>query len=181
VQRSPSHQKPSTAIFSGTAIKDNDKIFGQEDMQRIAKKFNLENSVFLSDRIAFFPQRLYNFHSHSAILMFLVTDNVKWRFCVRFTPAISHDESSLEYSVVTGNRGGRGVHVFMWTEESRLFKEYRVYSDIKVSLSLSLLAEERIWVANSGNNVEEVRGWIVMVDKKTDVSQVCRDLIMESA
>jgi hypothetical protein len=69
----------------------------------------------------------------------------------------------------------------MWTEESRLFKEYRVYGDIKVSLSLSLLAEERIWVANSGNNVEEVRGWIVMVDKKTDVSQVCRDLIMASA
>jgi len=67
----------------------------------------------------------------------------------------------------------------MWTEESRLFKEYRVYSDIKVSLFL--LAEERIWVANSGNNVEEVRGWIVMVDKKTDVSQVCRDLIMASA
>jgi hypothetical protein len=161
------------------------QIFGQEDMRRIAKKFNLEIfDIFLaSDGIAGLPQGLYNFHSHSAILMFLVTDNVKWRFCVRFTPAISHDESSLEYSSLTRGRGrgGRGVHVFMWTEESRLFKEYRVYSDIKVSLSLSLLAEERIWVANSGNNVEEVRGWIVMVDKKTDVSQVCRDLIMASA
>ena len=84
------------------------QIFGQEDMRRIAKKFNLEilDIVFLRDRTACLPQGLNNFHSHSAILMFLVTDNVKWRFCVRFTPAISHDESSLEYSSFTRGRGG---------------------------------------------------------------------------
>jgi len=136
-------------------------------MQRIAKKFTLE--------IAGLPWVLYNFHSHSAILMFLVTDNVKWFFCVRFPPAISHEESIVEYSVVTGNIGGRGVHVFMWTEESRLFKEYGVHRDIWVSL----LVEERI--RSSSNNVEERRGWIVMVDKKTDVSQVFRELIMACA
>jgi hypothetical protein len=180
---SPSHQKPSTAIFSGTA--DNDKIFGQEDMQRIAKKFHLEilDIVFLSARIEGLSkrprprqnnfQRLNNFHSHSAILMFLVTDNVKTPLCVRFTPAISHEESPVEYSVMPGNRRGRGVHVFMWTEESRLFKEYSVYSDINV------LAEQRTarwtWIET------ELRGWIVMVDKETDVSQLCRELIMASA
>jgi hypothetical protein len=163
-------------------------------MQRIANKFNLEilDIVFLSDRIAGLPQRLNNFHSHSAILMFLVTDNVKWRFRVRFTPAYScpiytgHDESSLEYSSLTRGRGGRSVHVFMWTEESRLFKEYSVYSDINVSS----LAEHRIWTARWTVMVDSdinatasigVRGWIVMVDKETDVSQVCRELIMASA
>jgi len=147
-------------------------------MLRIAQKFNLHMlDIFFHSAIdgsTFSDRRLDNFHSYSAIFMCFLTNNVKSCFRVTFTPANSHDQqSSLEYSSFTPNRGGSGLHVFMWTEESRLFKEYSVHRDIWVSL----LAEERI---KRSNNVEEGRGWIVMVDKKTDVSQVCRELIMAS-
>lgn len=186
--RSPTHRKPSTAVFSGRA--DNYKICDKGDVLRIAKTFNLQIVDILfhrkSNRATFSVPPLNNFLSHSAILICFVTNNVKSRFRVTFTPAIRHNESSMEYSCFTGNGG---VHVFMWTEESHLFKEYSVYRKINVSFSRHEMTEE----ASSSNNVAEAetalltrdvnrvekeRGWMFMVDKKTDVLEACREFIM---
>lgn len=75
---------------------------------------------------------------------------------------------------MTGSKGGRGVHVFMWTDESRLFKEYSVYSEINVTLNV----EDTTLLASGSNVWEKEMACIVGVDKKTNVSQVCRELIM---
>lgn len=172
---------------------DNYKICDKGDVLRIAKiakTFNLQIvDIFFhtrSNRSTFSVPPLNNFRSHSAILICFVTNNVKSHLRVTFTPAIRHNESSIEYSCFTGNGG---VHVFMWTEESCLFKEYSVYRKISVSFCRDKMTEE----ASSSNNVAEAEtalltrdvssvekesGWMFMVDKKTDVLEACREFIM---
>lgn len=180
--RSPTHQEPSTAIFSGRA--DNDKIFDKGDMLRIAEQFNLQTRGIVSRKFTKFTDRhpyklLAKLDAHSALLICFITNDAKsQQFNVRFQP--SWYGPCLEYSSMSGDRGGRGVHVFMWTKGSRLFKEYSEYSEIFVSLfhqdSEGCSSTTSEGCSSSRSNVEERgRGWIIMVDKELDVSKVYRE------
>lgn len=62
----------------------------------------------------------------------------------------------------------------MWTDESRLFKKFSVYGEIYVKLD----GEYESFLASSSDVWGKEMAYIVGVDKKTNVSQVCRELIM---
>lgn len=181
---SPTHHVPC-AIFSGKA--DNYKMFSEGDMLRFAEKFNLriiasllpENrklNLNLHDIASLLPVcGSVNLRSHGAILVCMMSSHDAKSLDVTFTAAtLTHRGSALKYSIMTGSKGGRGVHVFMWTDESRLFKEYSVYSEINVTLNV----EDTTLLASGSNVWEKEMACIVGVDKKTNVSQVCRELIM---
>ena len=109
------------------------QIFGKGDMLRITNKFNLQMHDIVTGQ-RYFYQRFETLHAYNAILICLITNDAKsQRFSVTFGPP-RYGEQSLEYSTVSGDRGGRGVHVFMWTKGSRLFKEYSVFSEFFVAL-----------------------------------------------
>lgn len=151
-------------------------------MLRIAQKFNLKIHDLISHL------EIENIQSHSAIFMSFITYHVcrAFEFRVTFRPS-NYGESEVEYSSFHGNKGGRSVHVFMWTEESHLFKEC-MHSNIHVycsheeeEQSCGTDGEEQSDCDEDGGkeigSVVEC-GWLTMVDKGTDVSEVCKDFIM---
>ena len=155
------------------------QIFDEGDILQITEKLNLKmhDIVFQGTRTSFY-QRLENLDGHSAVLVCFITNDAKsQQFTVKFRP-IGHGKSTLQYSTITGNRDGRGVHVFMWTEGSRLFKECSVFSEFFVALSHDSRHHVSLSQGFSSINVEERgHGWIIMVDKKLDASKVCKELL----
>jgi len=101
--------------------------------------------------------------------MCFITTNDFSRFTVRFGPSNGHAPYEV-YETIHGNgTGGRRLHIYMWTKDSKLFKE-NFYNEIVVY--------------NNGNANELVpwegeKGWIVQLDSEAQVLKVCNRLVVE--
>jgi Leucine-rich repeat (LRR) protein len=188
---STSHKKISTAFFSGKSTMTGwDTAFIEmvmREMQLITAKFNLkvvdvvfhatpDDFGFPADPDAYgrtpleFDTKMEDFQSYGAILMcFLTSSDGLDLFHVSFE-ASNDGGSSDEYEFRTGYilEDEDGVklrlHVLMWTEECNLFRDEKGYNNITVSCDSRPFAVKK--------------GWIMMVDKNVDVSQVCKQIVI---
>jgi len=118
-----------------------------------------------------FHTKIEDFQSYGAILMCFLTDSEELeQFRVRFEA--SDDGRSAHDYTISGRDAFSGepkVHVFMWTEECDLFRDDKCYNNIAVCYN-DIYAWTRM--------VDVKKGWIMMVDKKIDVSKVCKQFII---
>jgi hypothetical protein len=116
------------------------------------------------------PVRLRTFHTYNAILICFITTNDSSRFTVKFEPSNGRAQYEV-YETVHGNgTGGRRLHIYMWTKDSKLFKDENFYNEIVVY--------------NNGNANELVpwegeKGWIVQLDSETQVLELCHRMVIE--
>lgn len=166
-----SYGKLSIASFSGTT--DVKTVLDDREIRWTMEKFNVKmvDIVSAATTTAGFHVKVDNFRSHGAILMCFVTSGVSpGLFRVRFE-ASNYGGPTEEYTNLRGRGGGgKCVHVFMWTEDSHLFRDSKDYSDIDVYCSHVDASEL------DATHVE--RGWMVLVDKDTDFSRVCKEFIV---
>lgn len=116
------------------------------------------------------PVILNNALSESAIFMCFITSGVSSQgFRVCFEP--SNDLAQYEYKT-SGGDGSSGVllHMYLWTKDSRLFKDESRYT--------------KLTAYGSGNAYEldvdnGERGWIVTLASKAQVMEVCGPIIFE--
>lgn len=174
---STSHQNLSTAFLSGTLAKSSAltcpyprvyQVMGK--IHSIAGKFNLKVvDVLFAGFSSKFHTKVEEFQSYGAILMcFLTVGSPNWcYFDVRFEA--SDDGVSVdEYKMVVklGDSDESYFHIFMWTEECNMFSDHeKGYNNISVSRGSDCYDVETV-------------GWIMMVDKDTKVSQVCKEIII---
>lgn len=155
---SPSQQKPSTAMFSGR-VDDVKMMVDDAEKEQMKEKFNVEILDIAS------TGELENVHSYGAIMMIFISEKGSPDFSVKFKPSsYGSSDSALEYRITLANREGRSLNVFMWTEESLLYKEDNGSSNRGIRVDFS-------------NHSCIQNGWIVMVHKNADVSEVCKELI----
>lgn len=155
---SPSQQKPSTAMFSGR-VDEVKMMVDDAEKEQMKEKFNVEILDIAS------TGELENVHSYGAIMMIFISEKGSPDFSVKFKPSsYGSSDSALEYRITLANREGRSLNVFMWTEESLLYKEDNGYSNRGIRVDFS-------------NHSRIQNGWIVMVHKNADVSEVCKELI----
>jgi len=161
-------EKLSTASFSGMA---DDKTLDERELRSIMmEKFQLEMVDIVSDTNRSRSHvKIENVLSHGAILMCFISSSVSGRpFRVKFDASNSGGPVQ-EYTTRRGNGRGKSLDIFMWRADSILLGEYEDYSNIDVYCS-----EFR----GSELDAEHVeRGWMVLVDKKTDSAEVCFEFI----
>lgn len=140
-------------------------------MRWTMEKFNVKMvDIVSASTTSGFHAKVENFHSHGAILMCFITSGVSPGLLrVRFE-ANNWSGPIQEYTSLIGSGGGKSLDVFMWTEVSHLFRDYKSYSNIDVYCSHVDTSEL------DAAHVE--RGWMVMVDKDTDFSRVCKEFIV---
>jgi len=194
---STSHEKLSTAFFTGKSRITTEMVM-QEMRSIIMGQFNLKvvDVVFPAPVDFFsvipldFNTKMEDLQSYGGILMCFLTDTDHLDtldldtlldtldldtddrgevdvFRVRFEG--SNDEGSAEeYEFRVGEtEGGVKVHVLMWTEKCDVFRDERGYNSITVSCQPTRLATA----------VDVKKGWILMIHKHMDVSQVCKQII----
>jgi hypothetical protein len=117
------------------------------------------------------PLLLKNLQSHTAILMcFLTTDKghstENNEFKVRFE-ACNSGALSREFETARGDRkGGLLLHMYMWTHDSKLFKdEDDIYSNV-------VIYKEGNFDVEGGE-----RGWILTFSSQNQVLNVCKEII----
>jgi len=117
------------------------------------------------------PLLLKNVHSHTAILMcFLTTDNGQStehnKFKVRFE-ACNGVAGSEVFKTASGHGQGRlMLHMYMWTHNSKLFKdEDDIYSNV-------VIYKEGNFDVEGGE-----RGWILTFSSQNQVLNVCKEII----
>ena len=116
-----------------------------------------------------FHTKIEDFQSYGAILMCFLTDSEELgQFRVRFE-ASDDGRSAHEYTIRGGYTYSRAsnLYVLMWTEECNLWTDEKCYNNIAVSCDPNIFME-----------VDVKKGWIMMVDKKIDVSEVCKQFII---
>lgn len=149
--RSPSHEKPSAAIFSGRRVND-ERVINPEMIHKISRAENLRKPEITIGDI----------HSYGAIMVLFITDDAHNEArSPEFSVTIkqSHNGSSgsaLEYRTARANRGGRFVNVLIFP----VFKEGKSRIDVCCSHLDSIL-----------------EGRVVMVDKDADVPKVCEEIM----
>lgn len=147
---SPSHQKPSTAIFSGR----------REDDKRVLnlrKSWDIHGKIARAENLGNAEIPIWDIHLYGAIMVLFITDARSPEFSV--TIKQSHDGSSgstLEYRTARANRGGRCVNALIF----HVSKECNSGIDVCCSHLDSIL-----------------EGRIVMVYKDADVPKVCEEII----
>jgi hypothetical protein len=188
---STSHENLSTAFFSGTVGKSSTFRRRDRAFYEMVGKFNLKvvDVIYLASLDVLFPAspseyefqtKMEEFQSYGAMLMCFLTfpsyPRNQWGNYFLFRFEASNDEGlAEEYKFVTGYERPAEeyfiaveqrlhLHVFMWTEESNLLRDYKGCTKIGVSCNLK--------------PGEVKRGWIMMVDKNTQVSQFCREIII---
>jgi len=194
---STSHENLSTAFFSGRVGKSSTFPRRDRAFYEMVGKFNLKvvDVIYPASLDVVFPAspseyefqtKMEEFQSYGAMFMcFLTFSPPRYTFshchgipcttshksCIQFLFRFeaSNDEGPAEeYEFVAGYSFGveqnLHLHVFMWTEESNLLRDYKGCTKIRVSCNLKPGAVKR--------------GWIMMVDKNTQVSQVCREIII---
>lgn len=139
--RSPSHQKPSAAIFSGRRVND-ERVINPEMIHQIARVENLgKPEITIGD-----------IHSYGAIMFLFITDARSPEFSV--TIKQSHNGSSgsaLEYRTARANRGGRFVNVLIFP----VFKEGKSGIDVCCS-HLDSILEGRVVMVDKDADVPKV-------------------------
>jgi len=182
VQASTSHENLSTAFFSGRVGKSSTFRRRDRAFYEMVGKFNLKvvDVIYPASLDVVFPAspseyefqtKMEEFQSYGAMFMCFLTfpSTSYWEnyihFLFRFQE--SNAEGPEEYKFVIRSFGveqNLDLHVFMWTAESNLLRDYKGCTKIGVSCNLK------------PSDVK--RGWIMMVDKNTKVSQVCREIII---
>jgi len=123
------------------------------------------------------PFLLQEVHRHLPILMCFITTN-RGRsdsFSVRFKPSNSRAQSEV-YETVRGNGSGeRMLHIYMWKEDSKLFKDENFYDEVVVS-------HNNCGYDDSGKgkkmDVGDVdKGWLLSCSRETQVLQVCNQIM----
>lgn len=112
------------------------------------------------------PARLNNVLLYEAVIMCFITNKDSSNaFRVRFEP-INHLAQHVEYTTFSeGESSGRMLHMYMWTKDSKLFQNEAMYTEVVA------------YHIGSGNEVDGEKGWIVTLDSKSQVLEVCK-LIM---
>lgn len=139
--RSPSHEKPSAAIFSGRRVND-ERVIHPEMIHKIARAENLRKPEITIGDI----------HSYGAIMVLFITDARSPEFSV--TIKQSHNGSSgsaLEYRTARANRGGRFVNVLIFP----VFKEGKSGIDVCCS-HLDSILEGRVVMVDKDADVPKV-------------------------
>jgi len=178
VLTSPFHEKLSTAFFSGKSKIDSQHTeMVMLEMQSITEQFNLKvvDVVFhvtpheSGGESGGFHTKMEDFQSYGGILMcFLTGGDEPEEFRVRFE-ASDDGKSAHEYTILGGESDGAKVHVFMWTEECNLFRDDKCYNNIALCYN-NFFGLTRM--------VDVRKGWMMMVDKNIDVSEVCKQFII---
>lgn len=115
-----------------------------------------------------FPKKLGNFHSLSGILLCVLDDGYSVsspcsRVRVTFQEGNwNNGDPEHVYETFCGGVGGRRLHIFLWTEHSNLFKDFKAHNNINVYFNYAKGIE---W------------GQIVKVEKGEDVFEVCKEII----
>jgi Leucine-rich repeat (LRR) protein len=113
------------------------------------------------------PVILNNVLSHSAILMCFLTDRVSGNgFRVCFEPSNNRAIYKEYKTFCEHDSQGRMLHMYMWTEDSKLFKDENLHNKVEV------------YGNGSGNELEE-KGWIVALASKSQVLEVCKQIMRE--
>lgn len=177
---SPSNM--STAIFSGKT--HSDMIFHECVMQSILNNF--EDSSLLdvpSTTTAESPVRLNNIRSHSAILMCFITNGLSGTvFHINFERSNSRRQYDIYKTLPGDGSGGRTLHVFMCTEDSKLVKDKNFCDKVHVYPSVNDCNNFYVDFSDDGSvNESDARriekGWIVTLKSKTHVLEVCRRVV----
>lgn len=163
------HKMLSTAIFSGMAY-EKETLDDRDLISIMMQKFKLGVVDLVSDTTSFSSLvHIENFHSHGAILMCFISSPVSSRpFHVKFD-ADNSGGPAEEYGICRGNGRGKSLDIFLWRADSNLFTEYKEYNAIDVYCS------ELLGSAVDAKHVE--RGWMMLVDKNTNVVEVCKEFL----
>jgi hypothetical protein len=162
----------STVVFSGKA---HDDMNIENVMRFILSSFEdlsvLDVPASTSNKS---PVWLSNVHSHGAILMFFITYRFSRNgFCVSFEPSNNH-AACEEYNTVCGDgSGGSRLHIYMWTEDSKLFKDENFYNEAavyhdnlySVGNKKPAICHDNIYYKSDGE-----RGWIVTFATKISMA-----------
>jgi Leucine-rich repeat (LRR) protein len=171
----------STVVFSGKA---HDDMNIENVMRFILSSFEdlsvLDVPASTSNKS---PVWLSNVHSHGAILMFFITYRFSRNgFCVSFEPSNNH-AACEEYNTVCGDgSGGSRLHIYMWTEDSKLFKDENFYNEAavyhdnlySVGNKKPAICHDNIYYKSDGE-----RGWIVTFATKTQAFDVCKQIMLQ--
>jgi len=127
------------------------------------------------------PVWLKNVHSHSAIFMCFITYRFSRNgFHVSYESSNNHAPCE-EYNTVCGDgSAGRLLHMLMWTEDSKLFKDENFYNEVAVyhdnlySTGNKKLAiyHDNIYYRRDGE-----KGWIVTLTSKTQAVELCSQIM----
>ena len=109
--------------------------------------------------------KIENFHSYGAILICFITNTLR----VKFYPESYDYQSPTQYTIHGEKESGRSLHIFMWTEDSILYKDYEQYTHIYLDC-IDICAIKSV-----------ERGWLVMIDKKMNALKVCKEFVTSFA
>lgn len=148
------------------------QMFNRHEVRCILGRFKteMEDIVYganLKEHLHF-SKTLRNFHSLSGILLCVLyggysVSSPRFRVHVRFQGGYwDNGDDDHVYETLCGGIGGRRLHIFLWTEHSKLFKDFKVHDNINVDFNYAKAIE---W------------GQIVMVEKGEDVFEVCKEII----
>jgi hypothetical protein len=174
--KSPSSDGLSNFILTGKV----DDAMDKGEMPR--EMFQLESDFYLQRVNIVSNTKTQDYHelpwmefvnSHGAILWFITNDVGRCSFRVNFYDKRGK-HSAHECITHGGERGGRRLHVFMWTRYSKLFKDFGHRVDISVGCSCDASASE--W-----DKVLTEKGWLLMVNNRMEVLDICNQIIRDFA
>lgn len=166
--RLPYHEKLSTASITGLA--DVRAMSNRNEVRCILGRFKtkMEDIVYGATGDIHFCKELVNFCSLSGILLCVLDGGYSvsspcFRVRVTFQEGNwNNGDTDHVYETFCGGVGGRRLHIFLWTEHSNLFKDFKWHEKINAYFKYAKGIE---W------------GQIVTVEKGEDVLEVCKEII----